>query len=291
MQICWLGKFIIVKAIYKLAKKSLPSQGRKKGPKRYITASEIAVLAWVVLSNQSYRRALDDLKRLSMYRRIGLERVPGSASVSRWKRSLLATVVLLIRLSFYRLARTRIRGKSLVIVDGTSIRLGRASSHYLKRVRKRREYLLLTVLYAPEIDAFFDAVAAPDTFSEIEALRNYLLDALVNAGIFWGVLIDKRFDAADVIEALERRGLVPILPARTGKLAPRGGSRLRAWMNYETFRGLIGNVRSLIEAAFSSLKAMVGDVIHSKSWKARICDAFIAILAYNVARITALSPN
>ena len=233
MQICWLGKFI--KAIYKLAKKSLPGQGRKRGPKMYITASKIAVLAWVVLSHQSCRRALDDLKGLSMYRRISLERVPSSASVSRWKRSLLATAVLLIRLSFYRLARTRIHGKSLVIVDGTGIKLGRASSHYIKRVRKRREYLLLTVLYAPEIDAFFDAVAAPDTFSEIEAFKNYLLDALVNAGIFWGVLTDKRFDAADVIEALERRGLVPIIPTRTGKLAPRSGPRLRAWMNYETF--------------------------------------------------------
>jgi len=291
MQICWLGKFIIVKAIYKLAKKSLPSQERRRGPKRYIIASKIAVLAWVVLSHQSYRRALDDLKRLNTYRRIGLERVPSPASVSRWKKSLLATVVLVIRLSFYRLARTRIRGKSLAIVDGTGIRLGRTSSHYLKRVRKRREYLLLTVLYAPEIDAFFDTVAAPDTFSEIEAFRNYLLDALVNAGIFWGVLADKRFDAADVIEALERHGFVPIIPARTGKLMPRGGPRLRAWMNYETFRGLVGNVRSLVEAAFSSLKAMVGDVIYSRSWEARICDAFIAVLAYNVARMIASSPN
>ncbi|MHA1617025.1 MAG: hypothetical protein ACTSX9_06960, partial [Candidatus Njordarchaeales archaeon] len=88
-----------------------------------------------------------------------------------------------------------------------------------------------------------------------------------------------------------RRGLVPIIPARTGKLMPRGGSRLRAWMNYEAFRELVGNARSLVEAAFSSLKAMVGDVIHSRSWEARIRDAFIAVLAYNVARITALSPN
>jgi len=45
MKICWLGKFIIVKAIYKLAKKSLPSQRRKRGPKRYAAASKIAVLA------------------------------------------------------------------------------------------------------------------------------------------------------------------------------------------------------------------------------------------------------
>ena len=127
--------------------------------------------------------------------------------------------------------------KLLAIVDGTGIRLGRASSHYLKWVKKRREYPLLTVLYAPEIDAFFGLVAAPNTFSEIEAFRNYLLEALISAGIFWGVLADERYDATDVVEALERHGLVPIIPARTGKLMPRGGSRFRDWMNYEAFRG------------------------------------------------------
>ena len=45
--------------------------------------------------------------------------------------------------------------------------------------------MLLTVLYAPEIDAFFDAIAAPDTFFEIGAFRNYLLDALVSAKVSW----------------------------------------------------------------------------------------------------------
>ena len=54
---------------------------------------------------------------------------------------------------------------------------------------------------------------------------------------------------------------------------------------------MVGNVKSLMEAVFSSLKAMVGDMIYSKSWKARICDVFIVILAYNEARIIALSPN
>ena len=232
----WLGKACLGRE---------REEGRRDTPQ----SPKIAVLAWVVLSNQSYRQALDDLKRLNVCARIGLERVPSPASVSRWKRALLATVDLLIRLTFYRLARTRCRGKLLAIVDGTGIRLGRASSHYLKRVKKRREYLLLTVLYALEIDAFFDLVAVPNMFSEIDAFRNYLLEALISAGIFWGVLADKRYDATDVVEALERHGLVPIIPARTGKLMPRGGSRLRAWMNYEAFRELVGNVRSLVEGS------------------------------------------
>jgi len=87
----------------------------------------------------------------------------------------------------------------------------------------------------------------------------------VNAGVFWEVLTDKRFDAADVIEALKRRGLVPIIPTRIEKFMPRDGPRLRAWMNYETFWGLVDNLRSPVGAAFSSLKSMIGDVIYSRS--------------------------
>ncbi|MHA1610149.1 MAG: hypothetical protein ACTSUJ_09160 [Candidatus Njordarchaeales archaeon] len=41
-KICWLGRFIIVKAIYKLAGKSLPGQRKRRGSKRYATASKIA---------------------------------------------------------------------------------------------------------------------------------------------------------------------------------------------------------------------------------------------------------
>jgi len=93
--------------------------------------------------------------------------------VSRWKRKLLAAVTLRVGLFFYRLARMTC-GKMLEIVEGTDIGLGEVSNHHLRRVERRREYLLLTVLYAPEIDVFFDVVAAPDTLSQIKTFRNYL---------------------------------------------------------------------------------------------------------------------
>jgi len=44
-------------------------------------------------------------------------------------------VAVLIRLFFYRLVGMRARGELLAIVDGTGIRLERASSHYLKQMR------------------------------------------------------------------------------------------------------------------------------------------------------------
>jgi len=39
MKICWLGRFIIIRAIYKLAKESLLSQGKRRESKKYIIAS------------------------------------------------------------------------------------------------------------------------------------------------------------------------------------------------------------------------------------------------------------
>ncbi|MHA1617013.1 MAG: hypothetical protein ACTSX9_06900 [Candidatus Njordarchaeales archaeon] len=81
----------------------------------------------------------------------------------------------------------------------------------------------MTVLYALEINAFFDAVTTLGAFSEIEAFRNYLFEASVSTKIFWGVLTD----TTDAVEAIERHGLVPIILARTKKLMPRSGSRLR----------------------------------------------------------------
>ena len=291
MKVYGFGRFIIVKTVYKLARKRLYSRKTGRGPKRYRIESRIAVLAWVVLGGKSYRRELDDLKRMKVYKQIGLKCVPSPASVSRWKRRLINMVSLPITQSFYRLARARKARKMLAIVDGTGLSIGRSSDHYLRRIRKRRQYLLLTALYSPDVDAFFDVVVSSDSYSELEAFRNYLLGVLVNSCLFWGVIADKRYDSSDIIDSLERHGIVSMIPARRGKLEPKDGPRWRSWMNYETFRALNGCPRNLIESAFSSLKALANAVITTRSWETRICDVLIMVLAYNVARRVELGIN
>ena len=78
-----LGLFIIVKTVYKLAKRSFPRQEKRRGPKNYSTSARIAVLTWVTLHGRSYRRALDDLSKLGIHRRLGLKNGPSPASISR----------------------------------------------------------------------------------------------------------------------------------------------------------------------------------------------------------------
>ena len=76
MKVYKLGPFIIVSSIYRLAKKSLPQYKHRRGPKNYKLWSKIAVVAWVSLHGRSHDKALDDLRRSGLYRRLGLERTP-----------------------------------------------------------------------------------------------------------------------------------------------------------------------------------------------------------------------
>jgi len=280
------GLYIIVRQVMRLAKRLLKTKGRRRGPKKYPIAARIAVLAWVILHGHSYRRALDDLHNLGVYRRLGLKTCPSLASITRWKRTLVNEVDLLIRLSFYKIARMRRRAKKLLaLVDGTGFTISRASNNYLKRIGRRRYYVLLTAIYYPEIDAFFAIAVTPDSVSEITAMRELLLDRVIQAGIFWGLIGDKRYDSEDIISRLEKHGITSMIPARQGKLKPKGGPRARASEQYERFVAANGHVRSLIESAFSSLKSLACDRIRSSSWQSRTCDVYVLVLAYNVITI------
>ena len=239
----------------------------------------------MILHGRSYRRVLDDLSKLGIRRRLCLRRRPSPASISRWKKTLANHVSLLIQLSFYKLARARKTRRLLAIIEGTGFRLGRTSSHYIKRARKKKHYALLTAIYSHEVNDFFDATITPDSVSELTTLRNYLLTSIANAQVFWGLLGDKRFDSSDIITALKNLGIIPIIPTRIGMLEPKGGPRLRGSLNYESFVRRVENVRNLIESAFAALKSLAQDSIRSISWKARICDVYVLVLAYNVTRV------
>jgi len=282
-QVWHIGIINIVLAIYRLAKKEGIKEPKRRGRKGYNLATKIAILAYVILNNKSYDKALDDLKKSRLYLRFGAKRVPSKSSISRWKSSLEPYVRLLMRLAFLRLARGR--SSLLCVVDGSGFKLGRASGHYLNRIRKKAPYLLVTMAYSPEIDGIFDLTASESSNSELSAFWNYLFWQIVSAGIFWGLIADKRFDATWVIEWLESYGIVAFIPARGGKLEPKDGPRKRASERHALLKS-IKHFRSLIESAYSSLKAFFNE-IRSRLDKTREIDIVVLGLAYNVARLVA----
>ncbi len=149
----------------------------------------------------------------------------------------------------------------LVLVDETGFKLGRASIHYLERTSKKATYLLVTAIYAPEINGIFDIVAASNCNSEIKVFATYLFQVLITAGIFWGLVEDKRYDAAWITAWCEAYGIVTFIPARGDGLQPFDGSRLEADLRYKWlmrqkyFRALIESSFSFMKSFFDSVKS------------------------------------
>jgi len=62
-----------------------------------------------------------------------------------------------------------------------------------------------------------------------------------------------------VIEWLESHGIIAFIPARGGKLEPLDEPRRRASKRYAILMS-IGHYRSLVESAFSSMKAFFKEI-------------------------------
>jgi len=270
--------------VFKLAKENRLKEPPRRGPKGYTIAERIAVLTYVILRHTSYSRALKELEKTIVPGKIGLRSIPSQASISRWKKSLELYVRLLIRLSFLRLCRGRMH-KLLAVIDGTGFKLGKASIHYLKRTGKRAPYMLVTVIHAPEVDGIFDVVAAPNCNDEIRAFANYLFFVLISAGIFWGLVGDKKYDASWVTIWCEAYSITTFIPARGGKLEPSDGPRLEANLRYEWLMAQ-KHFRALVESAFASMKSFFNS-IESRGDKAAEIDVLVLAMTYNVARCVA----
>ena len=283
-QVWYIDIIAITLAVFKLARKEKLKEPPRRGPKGYNLAERIAVLTYVILRNTSYFRALKEIKKTIIPRKIGLRNVPSQSSVWRWKNKLGPYVRLLIRLSFLKLCRGRMH-KLLALVDGTGFKLGRASIHYLRKTSKKAPYLLVTAIHAPEIDGIFDIVAAPNCNSEIKAFATYLFQVLISAGIFWGLVGDKRYDAAWITAWCKAYGIITFIPARGGRLDPLDGPRLEADLRYKWLMRQ-KHFRALIESAFSSMKSFF-DGIRSRGDKTAEIDVLVLAMVYNVARCVA----
>ena len=175
----------------------------------------------------------------------------------------------------------------MVIVDGPGVKLGKASDHYEERLCKRRVYLPVTATYSPEIDAFLDITATPNYVSELTAFKTYLVGEIIRSRIFLAIIADKRYDDSFLIRKWERAGIMPCIPARKGRLAPKGGSRAKSGRNYQMTRATY-HMRSLIESGFSSVKSFSPLTVREIIWKCRETDVLTHYLAHNVASLLAI---
>ncbi len=282
MQVWDIGDISIVLCVFKLAKSVGFKLTVKRGSMGYNLAVRIAVTAFVVLYRQSNVKALKLFEKTVLHRKMGLKTGPSPASVMKWKSTYEVIVRALIRRSFLMLARGR-ANKLLGVIDGSRFKLSKASEHYLKRIGKKAFFLLIAVLYAPEIDAVYNLVAAPNCNSENKAFWNYQLSTIIYSGIFWGIVGDKKYDDSAITEWLEAHCILTFIQSSKGQIEPTSGSRYRANKRYELLMS-IKNDKVLVESVMFSIKPFTNEV-KSKLTRPNEYDALIMALAYNVARL------
>ena len=154
--------------------------------------------------------------------------------------------------------------------------------------KKRRGFTRVVVTYVLELDAIFEVTATPSRVGEKTAFMDGHLGDIASSGLFKRFIGDKLYDSEDIIVALEEAGIEPCIPAREGKLKPKNGARIRADENYKRLREQEGNLRSLVESCYSSLKSLYTDYLRSRKQKGKEVEVLMLALAYNVLRLSEL---
>ena len=281
----------ITKTIKKAAKKVYGNKARigKKGRTSTAIYIRITVIAYLVLYKLTPKRLAAELREDRKLREfLELPWPIGDRTIREWRKKLGKLVRRLIRKTFEVLARVRKVKKDKAIVDTTGFSRGRASKHYEARIgRKKKMYAKALAIYSVRVDAVYDIGVDYDSKHDTKMLEGKV-DDIVESGFFDGVIGDKGFDSGPLMEKFLKHGVQPYIAVRGGKLEPRGGVRLISRRNFESLRAGAGNVGSLVESLFGSVKSLCGEVVYSHCLEGFATEIAVRFLAYNVAVIIKL---
>ena len=113
----------------------------------------------------------------------------------------------------------------------------------------------MIAVYGPDVDGVFTVGVDYDVMHDVRMAEG-ILDRTASSGLFDRLVGDKGFDSSALMEHAIKLGLVPCIDVRGGKLSPRSGVRLLSKKNYEALLAERGNVGSLVESLFCSVKAL-----------------------------------
>jgi len=274
------------KARKMLGKKDRIGQRGRHGTPLYI---RITVIAYMVLAGLSLIKMEQSLEESPELRKLlGLKRPVSKTTLSRWRRSLGPLVRELIEYTYRLIAKLRGIPKSIAIIDTTGFKRSRASSHYEDRIgRKKKMYAKVIAVYSPDVDAVFTVGVDYDTMHDVRMAEG-ILDRLSDSKLFDRLVGDKGFDSSELMEHIARRGLIPCIDVRGGKLKPRSGMCLISKRNYEALRAGRGNVRALVESLFCSVKALGCGFVRSPLLEGFAAEIAVMFLAYNIAVLVKL---
>ena len=189
--------------IKKVAKKVYGKKARLGERGRHGTPiyARIATLAHMILHNLTPERLAKELERDSaLTRKLGLPWAVKARTINEWRRKLGKLVKQLIKKTYEAIARWKGKTKSKAIIDTTGFKRSRASSHYEKRIgRKKKMYSKVIAVYSAEVDAVYTVGIDYDTMHDIRMAEG-ILPEIVDSGMFDGLVGDKGFDSSDLME-------------------------------------------------------------------------------------------
>ena len=270
----------------RLGRKDRIGQRGRHGTPLYV---RIVVIAYMTLTSISLIKMEQSLRECSELRKLlGLRWSVSKTTLSRWRKSLGPLVRELIEYTYKVIARLKGISKSIAIIDTTGFKRSRASSHYEDRIgRKKKMYAKVIAVYSPDVDAVFTVGVDYDTMHDVRMAEG-ILDRIVDSGLFDRLVGDKGFDSSELMMRVAKHNLTPCIDVRGGKLRPRSGIRLLSKRNYEALRAERGNVRSLIESLFCSVKALGRDYVLSPVLEGFATEIAVMFLVYNVAVLARL---
>jgi len=249
----------------------------------------ITVIAYMVLAGLPPTRMEQSLRESPELRKLlGLKRPVSKTTLSRCEKTSDHLSENSSSTHTGSLLGSREVPKSIAIIDTTGFKRSRASSHYEDRIgRKKKMYAKVIAVYSPDVDAVFTVGVDYDAMHDARMAEG-ILDRIANSGLFDRLVGDKGFDSSELMMHAAKRHLVPCIDVRGGKLRPRSGIRLLSKRNYDALRAERGNIRSLVESLFCSVKALGCGFVRSPVLGGFAAEIAVMFLAYNIAVLVGL---
>lgn len=264
-----------------LRKTRIPLFSCKFSKKTYTQHQHLALLVLKTYFNLEYRKTCELAEELwSSVEILNLPKVPHFTTLqkffsrvqNRWLETLICRVL------------HHFESIKYLAIDSTGFSADRTSKYYQMRMKKgvwNSNFLKMSVILDVKRRL---PVAVCCHNRQRHDNRDFLpLLTKIRKPVKYFVA-DKAYDAEANLEALKKRGMIPIIPLRIGGFSVNGKLRkkmLETWATHPTIERQY-HQRSLIESFFSAVKRRLGEEVRSRLWHLQRREAMLKVMVYSM---------
>jgi len=241
----------------------LPRYSSKFSRKDFTLQQHVVLLCIKVKTKQNYRDFCDLLAEMGeLCKLLELEKIPHWTTLNkaflRLKNRVLAILL-------------QTENSGFLSIDATGFDRMHASHHYAKRCKIRMKSMKTTLLIDTKNQCIVDLHCTTGRKHDSKIIL-----PLTSRHRFRILCADKGYDDNKVREALQDRGIIPVIPFR--EMTPLHKA-LRNSIDMKLYHR-----RSLSETVNSSIKRKYGSVLYSKNWRSQFKELILKAVVYNIDR-------